>query len=223
MKHRAFAMAMILLFLSIFGGTAAAKTEKLRLNTPVSLVAGEYCFSFTPPVGGYYSFFSYDSAVEIVLRTGTETLSLAGEAVLLNSGTAYEILLACETDFVLEVMRAARGKSALEPIELAQNSYSKVIVRKGDVHWYHFTAGLSGVCTISSEPGDDRDLVVSGTLLNEKFETIATAPGTSGMGGFALQTQVEAGQEYYLRVHTATDDAGEYTLNFASATLTPAE
>ena len=35
------------------------------------------------------------------------------------------------------------------------------------------------------------------------------------MGGFALQTQVEAGQEYYLRVHTATDDAGEYTLNFA--------
>ena len=66
MKHRAFAMAMILLFLSIFGGTAAAKTEKLRLNTPVSLVAGEYCFSFTPPVGGYYSFFSYDSAVEIV-------------------------------------------------------------------------------------------------------------------------------------------------------------
>ena len=68
MKHRAFAMAMILLFLSIFGGTAAAKTEKLRLNTPVSLVAGEYCFSFTPPVGGYYSFFSYDSAVEIVLR-----------------------------------------------------------------------------------------------------------------------------------------------------------
>ena len=54
MKHRAFAMAMILLFLSIFGGTAAAKTEKLRLNTPVSLVAGEYCFSFTPPVGGYY-------------------------------------------------------------------------------------------------------------------------------------------------------------------------
>ena len=134
MKHRAFAMAMILLFLSIFGGTAAAKTEKLRLNTPVSLAAGEYCFSFTPPVGGYYSFFSYDSAVEIVLRTGTETLSLAGEAVLLNSGTAYEILLACETDFVLEVMRAARGKSALEPIELAQNSYSKVIVRKGDVH-----------------------------------------------------------------------------------------
>ena len=215
MKHRAFAMAMILLFLSIFGGTAAAKTEKLRLNAPVSLAAGEYCFSFTPPVGGYYSFFSYDSAVEIVLRTGTETLSLEGEAVLLNSGTAYEILLACETDFVLEVMRAARGKSALEPIELAQNSYSKVIVRKGDVHWYHFTAGLSGVCTISSEPGDDRDLVVSGTLLNEKFETIATAPGTSGMGGFALQTQVEAGQEYYLRVHTATDDAGEYTLNFA--------
>ena len=59
--------------------------------------------------------------------------------MLLNSGTAYEILLACETDFVLEVMRAARGKSALEPIELAQNSYSKVIVRKGDVHWYHFT------------------------------------------------------------------------------------
>ena len=215
MKRNAFAMAVILLFLSIFGGTAAAKTETLHLNAPISLEAGEYHFTFAPPVGGYYSFFSYNSVVKIVLRTGSETLSLDGGAVLLNSGTEYEVFLACETDFVLEVMRAARGKSALEPIELAQSSYSKVIVRKGDVHWYHFTAGLSGVCTISSEPGDDRNLVVSGMLLNETFETIATAPGESGMGGFALQTQVEAGKDYYLRVHTSTDDAGEYTLHFA--------
>ena len=177
MRRLAFAMAMLLLFLSVFGGSATAETGRLWLNQPVNLAAGEHRFRFIPPVGGYYSFFSYGAQADIVLRSGAETLALDGASVLLNSGTVYEVLLSCDAGFTLEVMRAARGKSALEPIELSQMTYSKVVARKGDVHWYHLTSAQSGVCTISSEPGDDRHLIVSGTLLNQAFETIAIAPG----------------------------------------------
>ena len=215
MRRLAFAMAMLLLFLSVFGGSATAETGRLWLNQPVNLAAGEHRFRFIPPVGGYYSFFSYGAQADIVLRSGAETLALDGASVLLNSGTVYEVLLSCDAGFTLEVMRAARGKSALEPIELSQMTYSKVVARKGDVHWYHLTAAQSGVCTISSEPGDDRHLIVSGTLLNQAFETIAIAPGETGMAGFSLQALLEEGEEYYLRVHTDEDNAGEYTLRIA--------
>ena len=70
MKHRAFAMAMILLFLSIFGGTAAAKTEK---KTTLSSTAME---SLRRAMGNYLKGGKEQEAAALAQRYGSRMTAM---------------------------------------------------------------------------------------------------------------------------------------------------
>jgi len=218
MKHLRFWLSAAALLALYLCAPANAESQMLDVNYPLWLDSGTYRFEFIPPVGGYYTFFTYGSNADITLYQDNDAISVEEDSILLNSSSTYRMDITVAEPIRFEIMRSARGKSILEPIELTTErySYSKVIAREGDTHWYCFTPESDGVFTIASEPGDDRFLLVSGHLYDENYYRVAEAEGIESMNGFVIQESLIAGKTYYLRIHSKENTAGEYILNITA-------
>lgn len=139
-------------------------------------------------------------------------------AAELEAGESYALRLSALTqgEFAVEVMLDARGRCFDNPISLPADSirYAKTIVRPRDVHWFSFTAPVSGWYSIRTEKTGAAMLDTLGFLLDESGMMIAVSddilfPGDSN---FMIQHELTAGETYYVRISAFSNLTGAYRL-----------
>ena len=189
----------------------------------VNLDAGEASFTFTPRAGSVYDVcvFPGEGASEAfnarlwqgptLLAEGTGRLTLI--SLRLSADTPYTLTLSGAGRARLEVARHALSRCFDEPLSLnaGGDSYSKVIARPGDVHWYAVTAPASqpvALVGLPREPG----LRLEARLFSESGALLAEATGTGG-GAFLADFMARSGRAYRIRVSASGGGSGLYSLN----------
>lgn len=222
-KRTAWVFVALLLLASAFfvGALAMPESMEIAVGERTEISADGRTIKCTPPSNSPYAvcFFS-DSPVSAVLYDGEETVAQGTGtgrlfSVVLNGGTQYTLYLSGSGRGTLEIMRDTLGRSYTQPIEMSSqgdNSYEKLLVSPGDVHWYAFTAYLDGPATVYAAPYEtDSALRISGILTDADGNVLAGAqPGEND--GFALYARLHKGRRYLVRVSGEDGTTGAYRL-----------
>jgi len=136
---------------------------------------------------------------------------LAAEEACLLEITAHS-----DGQIALGVMLDARGRCFDNPISLPGESvrYAKTIVRPRDVHWFRFTAPVSGRYMIRTEKTGDGMLDTIGYLTDENGMLLALNDDIlfPGDKNFLIEYELEAGDTYYVRISALSNLTGAYRL-----------
>ena len=184
-------------------------------------------FSFTPSANAQYGVYLFPenegAAARAEIRLDGETIA-EGEGALclftcrLNAGTTYELVLSGSGAARVEIARETLSRSWSMPLEIADgDSYSKMIARAGDVHWYAIDAARSGAAILAAAPEDAIApqlwlFDANGRLLAES-EALASGSGV-------LSAQFTSGERYYVRVAAGPDETGSYLLSCLRSAVT---
>ncbi len=214
-------------------GQQMTTTLFLNSHEQRSVLAGDVLtFRFVPDNTDTYIFRSFPSAqtalsqMEAVLireRDGQEIARQAQQegfhiTAQLERTESYRLELTMHTggEFAVEVMLDARGRCFDNPISLPAESvrYAKTIVRPRDVHYFSFTAPVSGWYSIRTEKTGAAMLDTLGYLFDKNGAMIAVNddilfPGDSN---FMIQQELTAGEVYYVRISAFSNLTGAYRL-----------
>lgn len=188
-------------------------------------------FRFTPDSSDEYIFRSFPvEGVEHALLDAKLIresdrqiiMSSQGEGVYLiasldkEESYQLELIASGEGGFALEVMQQARGRCFDNPIALPDESirYAKTIVRPRDVHYFSFTAPVSGWYSIRSEKTGSSMLDTLGFLMDSSGKMIAMNDDIlfPGDPNFMIQQQLTAGKTYLIRISAMSNQTGAYRL-----------
>ena len=199
----------------------------------ISLKAGDSAhYSFTPTRTDSYIFRAFPvgnvpmaEASVLLVRTSDEYVVAKSERAEgfcveaeLEQGESYRLEVDIYTDgaMIPEVMVNARGRCFDNPISLPSESirYAKTIVRARDVHWFRFTAPVSGRYIIRTEKSGDTTLDTLGYLLDERGSVLAMNDDIlfPGDTNFLIEQDLTAGETYYIRISALSNLTGAYRL-----------
>ncbi len=219
-----------------------AQTQTSQLTTTLflnsheqrSVLAGDVVmFRFTPDSTDDYIFRSFPSAQTALAQMEAALIRESNEEIIaqqtpqegfrltaqLEQGESYRLELTMHTggEFAVEVMLDARGRCFDNPISLPAESvrYAKTIVRARDVHYFSFTAPVSGWYSIRTEKTTGQAMLDTlGYLFDQNGAMIAVNddilfPGDSN---FMIQQELTAGEVYYVRISAFSNQTGAYRL-----------
>lgn len=188
-------------------------------------------YHFTPTADDIYIFRSFPteeaypavSARLIRESDNTEIAAVRQEAgFLMNAGLTagerYRLDIRYESagSMAVEVMPDARGRCFDNPIALPVGSirYAKTIVNARDVHWFAFTAPVTGLYSIRTEQAGDTILDTRGYLMDESGRTLGYSDDILFPGdvNFMIQAALTAGKTYFIRVSAFSNLTGAYRL-----------
>lgn len=193
--------------------------------TAVNLDAGEQVFTFSPGAGSVYDICLFPA--EASGCAASATLFLGDEPVAEGDGslTLLTARLRTEATYTLRLTGTGRGwlditRNALSrcfdaPLALsaAGDSYSKVIARGGDAHWYALT-GQAGrpllLAGLPEEPG----LRLKAWLFDDSGLLLAEATPTAG-GAFLMDYTPRDDRACRVRVAAEGSATGMYSLRAA--------
>jgi len=137
-------------------------------------------------------------------------------ALLPEETYLLEITAVSDGAFALEVMLDTRGRSFENPISLPEETvrYAKTIVRPRDVHWFSFTAPVSGWYSIRTETTGGAILDTKGYLMDDQGRLLAENDDIlfPGDANFMIQHQLTAGKTYFVRISAFSNLTGAYRL-----------
>ena len=207
---------------------ASETTELLRVGALTELTlsgdAAEYIFS--PVANGLYGVYVFPGSdgmqaqVEILLDGETIVRGDgAGRLVTcrLNANTQYRLLISGSGSAMLEIARETLSRSFSMPLELDDGgSYSKLIARTGDAHWYSMTPETSGAALIACAP-EGEGLRLRLSLFGSDGRRIDTSE-TLASGTAVLSAAFEAGETCFIRV--SGSGTGKYSLSCRRSEIT---
>ena len=221
-----FALLMIAALFAARGLACAETALSIGALASADLDEGEQTFRFTPSAGSVYDVcvFPGEGGGDVRARLYQDEMLLAeGEGRLtvlslrLSAGGIYTLKLSGAGTVQLEIARHALSRCFDQPLSLnaAGDSYSKVIARPGDVHWYAVTTGESQPVALVGLPLDP-GLRLEARLFSETGALLAEATRTSG-GAFLSDFMARSGRAYRIRVSavSAGTRTGMYTLSAA--------
>ena len=214
---------ILLLIASGLGSGAFAASETaapLRVGalTELELSGDAAEYTFSPPANGLYGVYVFPGSDGMQAQV---EISLDGETVVrgdgagqlvtcrLNAGAQYRLQLSGRGSAMLEIARETLSRSFSMPLELEGESYSKLIARSGDAHWYSITAQDAGAALIACAP-ESEELRLWLSLFGADGRRIETSE-TLASGTAVLSAEFEAGETCLLRVSGSS--AGKYSLS----------
>ncbi len=219
--------------ISVPAENSAVTTLFLNSHERESVEPGETVrWRFTPSSSDTYIFMSFPTDGAAVPSVRARLIRESDGAEIASSGPADGFRLAGELQadetylleagadsaggMAVEVMLDARGRCYENPISLPGESvrYAKTIVRPRDVHWFRFTAPVSGLYSIRTEKSGASLLDTSGQLLDSSGRVIATSDDIlfPGDPNFMIQKELTAGETYCVRISAFSNDTGAYRL-----------
>lgn len=189
-------------------------------------------YRFTPESDDLYIFRSFPgdteeipaAAVRLFRTDSGETLEASEQSGVftficsLEAGCEYELEITARSagSLAVEVMLDARGRCFDNAIALPEGSvrYAKTIVRARDVHWFSFTAAVSGWYSIRTEQSGDSVLDTRGLIMDDSGRLLASNDDIlfPGDANFMIQCELTAGETYYLRISAFSNMTGPYRL-----------
>lgn len=189
-------------------------------------------YRFTPQDADTYIFRSFPAEDQSYPATQTRLIRESdGEELLisdqtgefrlsygLNAGESYLLEITAQSPGALavEVMLDARGRCFDNPISLPAETvrYAKTIVRPRDVHWFRFTAPVSGWYTVRTEKTGDAILDTKGYLMDGEGRVLAVSDDIlfPGDANFLIRHQLTAGETYSVRISAFSNLTGPYRL-----------
>lgn len=223
--RRLLGLLLLLLIASGFvPGALCASAEAVLLGgepAHVELTEDAQAFRYTPTANGLYGVYLMPetdgaSGRAEIRAGGEEIVSDEGDMNVLSlrmvAGTEYEIRLSGEGSVRLEVAREALSRSFSMPLELRDGgSYSKLIARDGDAHWYSIAAESDGAAILACVP-ETEGLRMQGMLLDADGRLLGEAE-TLASGTAVLSAVFEEGERYYLRLWGYAGGTGKYALS----------
>lgn len=215
---------ILLLIASGLGSGAFAASETtalLRIGalTELELSGDAAEYTFIPPANGLYGVYVFPGGDGIQAQV---EITLDGETVVrgdgsgqlvtcrLNADTQYRLHISGYGSAMLEIARETLSRSFSMPLELADGeSYSKLIARAGDAHWYSITADDSGAALIACAP-ETGGLRLRLSLFGTDGRRMDTSE-TLASGTAVLSAEFEAGETCFIRV--SGSGTGKYSLS----------
>ena len=189
-------------------------------------------YRFTPAAADDYIFLSFPDGEsgQPLLTARLIRESDGGLAAQSEEGEGFRIACALQPEetyrleitastagaFALEVMLDARGRSFENPISLPEETvrYAKTIVRPRDVHWFSFTAPVSGWYSVRTETTGGVILDTKGLLMDDQGRLLAENDDIlfPGDANFMIQQELTAGKTYFVRISAFSNLTGAYRL-----------
>ena len=221
------ALFALLIASGLWSGALAASenAQPLRMGEMLLIDSsgGSSEYAFTPPANGEYAVYLFPADEEPV--TLDASLALEGEQIAraeaagsgkrlfagrLVAGADYRLTVSGSGRARLELARETLSRSFGMPLELEDGgSYSKLIARAGDVHWYSVKAQTSGAAILACAP-EQRGLRMRMELFGADGRRIENSE-TLASGTALLSAQFEAGETLSVRVSGSGE--GKYTLS----------
>ncbi len=204
-----------------FGASAEGSVWQDGQLAMLELTGEPRMFAYSPAANGVYGVYllpdSQEADARAELWQDGECLAEGGDlrnplTFRLTAGGEYEIRVSGAGRVRMEIARDALSRCPTQPLEIPDGeSYSKLIARQGDAHWYSVKAESSGAAMLVCAP-EQRGLRLAGALFDEAGRMLGRAE-TLASGTAILSAEFEEGRTYLIRLSGIGGGTGKYALS----------